>query len=172
MQPVRAVDCEAKNTGLRISGEGITMDELGKWFMEVFTSINRGGRLGPPAVSNKRVRAFLEQVGGEGVMQLSTLLNTGNVEAVRELAVGKPDLGELLAGDEPQKCLDSYFSDRSGFFESYRKFAARGLSLSAGSTAVSFAEPGGTESVGNETWEKVFQLLVGRESDDKESSNL
>jgi len=148
------------------------MDELGRWFMDVFTSINRGGRLGPQVASCKRVEAFLEQVGGEGVMHLSTLLNIGNPEAVRRLAASRPDLGEWLAGDEPQKSLNSYFADRSGVFEPYRKFATRGLSLPAGSTAISFTEPGDPESVGSEAWEKVFQLLVGRENDDQESSNL
>ncbi len=54
------------------------MDEMGKWFREVFTSINTGGRLGPPAASNKRVGAFLEQVGGEGVLKFSTMLNIGD----------------------------------------------------------------------------------------------
>ena len=148
------------------------MDELGRWFIDVFTSINRGGRLGPQVASCKRVEAFLEQVGGEGVMQLSTLLNTGNAEVVRRLAASKPDLGEWLAGDESQKSLDSYFAERSVFFEPYRKFAARGLSLTAGNTAVSFAALGDPESVGSEAWEKVFQIIVGRENDDKESSNL
>ena len=148
------------------------MDDMGKWFMGVFTSINSGGRLGPPAASNKRVSTFLERVGGEGVLKLSTMLNIGNAEAVRRLAVSKPDLGVWLAGDESQKSLDSYFAERSGFFEPYRKFAARGLSLTAGNTAVSFAALGDPESVGSEAWEKVFQIIVGRENDDKESSNL
>ncbi len=148
------------------------MDELGKWFMEVFTSINSGGRLGPAAASNKRVRAFLEQVGGEGVMKLSTVLNIGNAEAVRHLAASKPDFGECLVGDDQQKSLDSYFADRSGFFEPYRKFAARCLSLQTGSIAISFAAPGDSESARSEAWGKGFQLLVGRENDDKESSNL
>jgi hypothetical protein len=148
------------------------MDELGKWFMGVFTSINSGGRLGPPAASRKRVEAFLEQVGGEGVLKLSTMLNVGNTEAVRWLAANKPDLGEQLAGDVPQKSLDSYFADRSVFFEPYRKFTARGLSLPAGSITVSFAETGDSESAGSDVWEKVFQLLIGRENDDKESSSL
>ena len=148
------------------------MDELGEWFLEVFTSINVGGRLGPPAASRKRVETFLEQVSGEGVMQLSGLLNIGNVEMVRRLAVSNPNLGQWLASDEGQKSLDSYFTDRSGFFESYRKFAARGLSLPEGSTAVSFADSGNPGSVGSEAWGKVFQLLIGRTNDDKESSNL
>lgn len=148
------------------------MDELGKWFMEVFTSINSGGRLGPPMASNKRVMAFLEQVGGEGVMQLSTLLNIGNVEAMRRLAVGKPDLGEWLSGNEPQKSLDAYFNERADYFEPCRKFFTRGLSLPAGNTKLSFGEAGSPESVGSKAWEKVFQILVGRENDGKESSDL
>jgi len=148
------------------------MDELGRWFIDVFTSINRGGRLGPQVASCKRVEAFLEQVGGEGVMQLSTLLNTGNAEVVRRLAASKPDLGEWLTGDEPQKSLDAYFGERTDYFEPCRKFFTRGLSLPAGSIAVSFAEPDDTESAEGEAWEKVFQILTGRENDDQESSDL
>lgn len=148
------------------------MDELGKWFMDVFTSVNRGGRLGPPTASRKRVESFLEQVGGERVLQLSTLLNIGNNEAVRELATNKPDLGELLAGDEPQKYLDSYFEERADYFGPCRKFFTHGLSLPAGNIELKFAESGGSGAVGSETWEKVFQILVGRENDDKKSRNL
>ncbi len=148
------------------------MDELGKWFMEVFTSINSGGWLGPPAASSKRVKAFLEQVGGEGVLELSALLKIGNAEAVRHLASYKPDLGERLGGAEPQKALDAYFAERADAFEPYRKFVARGLSLPVGSTAVNFTGPGDSGSAGSETWEKVFQILAGRENDGKESSNL
>jgi hypothetical protein len=148
------------------------MDELGKWFMGVFTSINKGGRLGPQVASCKRVEAFLEQVGGEGVMQLSDLLNIGNIEVVSRLATSKPDLGEWLMGDEPQKSLDDYFEERVDYFESCRKFFTRGLSLPAGNTESVFIEPGTPLSVGDEAWEKVFQILTGRESDDQESSDL
>jgi len=148
------------------------MDELGKWLMGVFTSINRGGRLGPQAASCKRVGAFLEQVSGEGVMQLSDLLNIGNTEVVRQLATSKPDLGELLMGDEPQKSLDAYFEERVDYFEACRKFFTRGLSLPVGNTESIFIEPGDPLSGGDEAWEKVFQILTGRESDDQESSDL
>src|SRR4030042_5047208 len=85
MQPMRTADCKAKNTRLIIPVREAIMDEMGKWFMGVFTSINRGGRLGPQVASCKRVEAFLEQVGGEGVMQLSALLNIGNTEVVSRL---------------------------------------------------------------------------------------
>jgi hypothetical protein len=148
------------------------MDDLGKWILDVFTSINSGGRLGSPAASRKRVQAFLEHVGGEGVIQLSTLLNVGNAEAVRSIAASWPDLGEQLGCDEAQKSLDSYFANRSAYFEPYRKFAARGLSLQAGSTAVTFNEPGNPESTDSQAWEKVFQLLARRKGDGTESSDL
>ncbi len=148
------------------------MDELGKWFLDVFASVNRGGRLGPPAASNKRVEAFLGQIGGEGVMQLSTLLDIGNAEVVRKLATAKPDLGEWLAGDEPQRALDRYIAERTKVFEPYRKFVTRGLSLKIGSTVMSFADPADTQSVASEAWEKVFQVLMGRENDGEESSSL
>ncbi|MBN1188609.1 MAG: hypothetical protein JXA46_02550 [Dehalococcoidales bacterium] len=148
------------------------MDELGKWFMDVFTSINRGGRLGPQAASCKRVESFLEHVGGEGVMQLSALLNIGNTEVVRQLATSKPDLGEWLLGDEPQKSLDAYFEERLDYFEPCRKFFTRGLSLPAGNTELVFVKPDDPVSAGDEAWEKVFQILTGRESDDQESSDL
>jgi len=148
------------------------MDELGKWFMDVFTSINRGGRLGPQVASCKRVEAFLEQVGGEGVMQLSTLLNIGNAEVVSRLAASKPDLGEWLSGDEPQKSLDAYFRERADYFEPCRKFFTRGLSFPAGNTELSFVEHGDPVSAGGEAWEKVFQILTGRENDDQENSDL
>lgn len=172
MQPVRAVNSETENKGLIIPVQGIIMDELGKWFMDVFTSVNRGGRLGPPTASCKRVKSFLEQVGGERVLQLATLLNIGNAEAVRELATNKPDLGELLAGDEPQKYLDSYFEERTDYFGPCRKFFTHGLSLPAGNIELKFIEFGEPGAVGSEAWEKVFQILVGRESNDKESSDL
>jgi len=155
-----------------IPGKGIIMDELGKWFMGVFTSVNRGGRLGPPAASCKRVETFLEQVGGEGVMQLSTLLNIGNAEVVSRLAASKPDLGEWLAGDEPQKSLDTYFEERADYFEPCCKFFTRGLSLPPGNTELSFIGSGDPGSVGSEAWEKVFQILVGRENDEQKSSDL
>jgi len=148
------------------------MDELGKWFMDVFTSINGGGRLGPSAASRKRVEAFLEKVGGEGVLKLSTLLNIGDTEAVGRLAASRPDLGEWLAGDEPQKSLDTYFEERAHYFEPCRKFFTRGLSLPAGNTELSFTEPNDPGSVGSEAWEKVFQIFTGRENDDQESSDL
>ncbi len=148
------------------------MDELGKWFLDVFASVNRGGRLGPPAAWNKRVEAFLEQVGGEGVMQLSNLLDIGNAEIVRKLTTAKPDLGEWLAGDEQQKSLDRYVAERAAVFEPYRKFMTRGLSLKIGNTVMSFADPGETQSVASEAWEKVFQVLMGRESDGEESRGI
>ena len=148
------------------------MDDMGKWFMEVFTSINTGGRLGPPAASNKRVRALLEEVGGEGVLKMAALLNIGNAEAVHRLASCQPDLGEQISGEEPQKALDAYFANRADVFEPYRKFMARGLSLPAGSMAVSFAHPANSGSAQSEAWEKVFQILAGRTNDGKESSNL
>ncbi len=148
------------------------MDELGKWFLDVFASVNRDGRLGPPAASNKRVEAFLGQIGGEGVMQLSTLLDIGNAEVVRKLATAKPDLGEWLAGDEPQRALDRYIAERTKVFEPYRRFVTRGFSLKIGSTVMSFADPADTQSAASEAWEKVFQVLTGRENDGEESSSL
>lgn len=148
------------------------MDELGKWFMEVFTSVNRGGRLGPAAAANRRVRTLLEEIGGEGVMKLSALLNVGNAEAIRQLASRRPDLGEQLAGEEPQKALDAYFAERADVFDPYRKFVARGLGLVRGSTGASFANPGDSGPTGSEAWERVFQLLTGSEEDGKESSDL
>ena len=148
------------------------MDERGRWFMEVFTSINSGGRLGPPAASNKRVSDFLEEVGGEGVMKLAAVLNVANAEAVRQLAGCQPDLGEQLGGEELQKALDAYLTERADVFEPCRKFFARGLSLLTGSTGVSFTSPGDSDSAGSEAWEKVFQILTGRENDGKEGSNI
>lgn len=148
------------------------MDELGKWFLDVFTSVNRGGRLGPQVASNKRVQAFLEQVGGEGVMQLSTLLEIGNAEIVSKLATAKPDMGEWLAGDEPQKALDRYIAERADVYDPYRKFVTRSLSLQMGNTLISFAGSGNSESAANEAWEKVFQILVGRENDGEESCRI
>jgi len=148
------------------------MDEMGKWFMDVFTSINRGGRLGPQVASCKRVGAFLEQVGGEGVIHLSTLLNIGNTEAVRRLAASKPDLGEWLSGVEPQKSLDAYFEERVNYFEPCRKIFTRCLSLPAGNTELNFVEPVDSESAEGEAWGKVFQLLTVRGNDDQESSDL
>ena len=106
------------------------------------------------------------------LLELSALLKIGNAEAVRHLASYKPDLGERLGGAEPQKALDAYFAERADAFEPYRKFVARGLSLPVGSTAVNFTGPGDSGSAGSETWEKVFQILAGRENDGKESSNL
>ena len=142
------------------------MDELGKWFMEVFTSINTGGRLGPPAASSKRVRAFLEQVGGNGVLKFSAMLNIGDAEAVGKLASCQPDLGEKLSSEETQQAIDVYFANRAAVFEPYRKLVTRCLSLQPGSTMASFADQGNSESAASEAWEKVFQLLVGRENDD------
>ena len=142
------------------------MDELGKWFMEVFTSINTGGRLGPPAASSKRVRALLEEVGGEGVLKFSTMLNIGDAEAVGKLASCQPDLGEKLGSEETQQAIDVYFANRAAVFEPYRKLVTRCLSLQPGSTMASFADQGNSESAASEAWEKVFQLLVGRENDD------
>jgi hypothetical protein len=148
------------------------MDELGKWFMEVFTSINKDGRLGPPAASRKRVEALLEEIGGERVMKISTLLNMGNAEKVRDLASRKPSLGEELREEEPQKELKAYFEERAHYFEPCRKIFTRGLSLPGGNTELSFAEADDPTSGGSEAWEKVFQKLTGRENDDQESSNL
>jgi len=137
------------------------MDELGKWFLGVFASVNMGGRLGPQVASRRRVEAFLEQVGGEGVLKLATLLKIGNAGLVSRLATARPDMGEYLAGDEPQKALDRYIAERADAFELYRKFVTRGLSLPEGSIKMSFAEPGGSESTGAEAWEKVFEILTG-----------
>ena len=148
------------------------MDELGEWFMEVFTSINTGGRLGPPAASSKRVHAFLEQVGGEGVLKFSTMLNIGNAEAVGKLASCQPDLGEKLGSQELQQAMDVYFTNRAAVFEPYRKLVTRCLSLQPGSTMASFADQANSDSATSEAWEKVFQLLVGRENDDEKSSSL
>jgi len=148
------------------------MDELGKWFMEVFTSINSGGRLGPPAASGKRVKALLEEIGGEGVMKLAAMLNVGNPKAVRRLAGCRPDLGEELKGEEPQEALDAYLAERAEVFEPCRKFVARALSLPTGSTTIGFAPSGESDKSGDEAWEKVFRLLTGGESDGKESCNL
>ena len=148
------------------------MDELGKWFMEVFTSINTGGRLGPPAASSKRVHAFLEQVGGEGVLKVSTMLNIGDAVAVGQLASCQPDLGEKLGSQETQQAIDVYFAKRAAVFEPYRKLVTRCLSLQPGSTVASFADQANSESAASEAWEKVFQLIVRRENDDEKSSNL
>jgi hypothetical protein len=148
------------------------MDELGKWFLGVFTSVNTGGRFGPQVASRRRVEAFLEQVGGEGVLKLAAMLNIGDVESVSRLAVTKPDLGEWLADDEAQKALDAYFFERTEVFEPCRKFATRGLSLPEGSVKLSFAEPGGSESMGVEAWEKVFEIVTGGENDGQESNSL
>ena len=142
------------------------MDELGKWFMEVFTSINTGGRLGPPAASSKRVRALLEQVGGEGVLRFSTMLNIGDAVAVGKLASCQPDLGEKLGGGETQQAIDVYFANRSAVFEPYRKLVTRCLSLQPGSTVASFSDQANSEAAASEAWKKVFQLIVGRENDD------
>ncbi len=148
------------------------MDELGKWFLDVFTSVNRGGRLGPAAASNKRVGAFLEQIGGEGVIRLATLLNVGNAETVSRLAATKPDLGEWLAGDEQQKSLDRYIAERAAVFDPYRKFVTRGLNLQMGNTLTIFAGSDNSESAASEAWEKVFQVLMGRENDGEESCGI
>jgi hypothetical protein len=37
---------------------------------------------------------------------------------------------------------------------------------------MSFADPADTQSVASEAWEKVFQVLMGRENDGEESSSL
>lgn len=148
------------------------MDRLGKWFWEVFTSINSGGRLGPPAASGKRVNALLGEIGGEGVMKLATVLNVGNPQAVRQLAGSCPELGEQLRAEELQKALDAYLTERANVFEPWRKFVARALSLQMGSTAKTFTQSGECDKAGGETWEKVFQILTGRESDGEESSDL
>jgi len=140
------------------------MDGLGKWFMEVFTSINTGGRLGPPAASGKRVRAFLEQVGGEGVLKFSTMLNIGDAEVVGKLAICQPDFGEKLSSQEGQKAIDEYVANRSAVFDPYRKLVTRCLSLQTGSTVTNFAETNSEPA--SEAWEKVFQLIVGRDNDD------
>lgn len=142
------------------------MDELDKWFMEVFTSINTGGRLGPPVASSKRVRAFLEEVGGEGVLKFSTMFKIGDAVAVGKLASCQPDLGEKLSSQEPQRAMDVYFANRAAVFEPYRKLVTRCLSLQPGSTMASFADQGNSEPAASEAWGKVFQLLVGRENDD------
>ncbi len=148
------------------------MDELGKWFLGVITSINGSGRLGPPAASSKCVKAFLEQIGGGGVLKLATMLNIGNTEMFRSLAVKQPDMGDWLAAKEIQNELDSYFAERNSYFEPRRKFFTRGLGLSAGNTEISFTSPDESETNGNDAWEKVFQIIAGRNSDDKESSDL
>ncbi len=88
------------------------------------------------------------------------------------LAATKPDMGEWLAGDEPQKALDRYIAERSKVFDPYRKFVTSGLSLKIGNTVMSFADPGETQSMANEAWEKVFQVLMGRESDGEESRGI
>jgi hypothetical protein len=142
------------------------MDELGKWLMDVFTSINRGGRLGPQEASRKRVEAFLEQVGGDGVLKVSTLLNVGDPEAVSQLAASRPDLGEWLTGDEPQKSLDAYFEEQADYFNPFRKFATRCLSFKPGGTVTKFADQDDSQSTAGEAWEKVFQILTGRGNDD------
>lgn len=148
------------------------MDELGKWLMEVFTSINSGGRLGPPVASGKRVEALLEEIGGEGVMKLAAMLNVGNPEAMRRLAGCRPDLGEELKNDEPQKALDAYLAEKADVFEPCRRFVARALSLPMGNTAIAFTPSGEADKAGDEAWEKVFKLLTGGENDGKESCNL
>ncbi len=148
------------------------MDELGKWFLDVFASVNRGGRLGPPIASNKRVEPFLEQIGGEGVLKLATILNIGNAEVVRKLAAAKPDLGEWLAGDEQQKSLDRYVGKRAAVFDPYRKLVTRSLSLPEGNTELHFAEHGDMGFEATEAWEKVFQVIMRSGNDDEESSRI
>ena len=147
------------------------MDELGKWFLEAFSSVNKGGRLGPPAAANKRMRAVLEEIGGEGVMKLSTILKIGNAEEIRQLASRRPALGDQLREEDSQKVLEAYFAERKDIFEPYREFVARGLSLLKGDTTTSFAM-GESSSTGRDAWEKVFRLLTGGENDGKESSSL
>lgn len=115
------------------------MDELGKWFLEAFSSVNKGGRLGPPVASQKRVEAFLEEIGGEGVMKLSTILKMSNADEVRQLASRMPALGEQLREEDSQKVLEAYFAERKEIFEPYREFVTRGVSLLKGDTAISFA---------------------------------
>ena len=171
VQPVRTADCKAKDAGLIIPCQRIIMDELGKWFMNVFTSINTGGRLGPSAALHKRVEAFLEQVGGEGVLKLSTLLNIGNTDVVSRLAASRPDLGEWLADGKSQKFLDAYFEEQAGCFNPFRKLVTRCLSFKPGGTVTRFAEYD-SEPSASEAWQKVFQVLIGRENDDQESSDL
>jgi len=148
------------------------MDELGRWFLGVFASVNTGGRLGPQVASHKRVEAFLEQVGGEGAFKLAALFKIGNAELVSRLATARPDMGEWLAGDEPQKALDGYFAERSEVFGPCRRFIARCLSLPEGNVKLSFAESGDSESAVSEAWEKVFEILTKGENNDQKSSGL
>jgi hypothetical protein len=147
------------------------MDELGKWFLEAFSSVNKGGRLGPPVACQKRVEACLEEIGGEGVLKLSTILKIGNADEVRQLANRRPALGEQLREEDSQKVLEAYFAERKEIFEPYREFVARGLSLLKGYTTIGFV-PGEPSSTGRDAWEKVFRLLTGGENDGKESSSL
>ena len=147
------------------------MDELGRWFLEAFSSVNKGGRLGPPVACQKRVEACLEEIGGEGVMKLSTMLMIGNADEVRQLASRRPALGEQLREKDSQKVLEAYFAERKEIFEPYRQFIARGLSLLKGDTTTSFAL-GESSSTGRNAWEKVFRLLTGGGNDGKESSSL
>lgn len=148
------------------------MDELGKWFLGVFTSVNRGGRLGPQVASRRRVESFLEQVGGEGVLKLATLLKTGNTEVVSRLAAARPDFGEWLASEEAQQSLDRYCAERREALDLCRKFVTRRLSLPEGNVKLSFAEPNGPEPANDEAWEKVFQILNGGDNDSEEGSCL
>jgi hypothetical protein len=115
---------------------------------------------------------LLEEIGGEGVMKISTLLNMGNAEKVRDLASRRPSLGEELTAEEPQEKLRAYFEERAHCFEPCRKYFTRGLSLPAGNTELGFAEADNTGEGGSEGWGKVFQILTGRENDDQKSSDL
>ena len=174
MQPVRQTDCPAKAITYLFEDEGTIMDEMGKWLLEVFTAINGDGSLGPPAATRKRVRKLLEEVGGERVLQTAALLKVGNMENMRKLANHKPDFGDWLKGSEPQQALDTYVNSKADLFEPFRNYVTRGLSLPEGNTMTDFTVPDGS-GTGTEAWEKVFQILFGRSSDDtanQESRNL
>jgi hypothetical protein len=148
------------------------VDQLGKWFNDIFESVNKGGRLAPPVASRKRVSALLEQLGGEGVLKLSSLLGIGDAEAVRQLAGCRPDLGEYLGSEGCQSVLDRYFEERAEVFEPYRRLVARALSAARGSTELKFDSSPDAVEASAEAWGKVFRLLTGGEKDGKESSGL
>jgi hypothetical protein len=140
------------------------MDEMGKWLLEVITAINGKGRLGPPVATKKRVSALLEELGGEGVFKLATLLNVSHAGDIHQLASSKPDLGQWLDSTEPQTSLDTYFNQRTEVWEPFRNYVTRGLSLPAGCTTVNFAISDSSLPADNEAWEKVFQIFFGSDN--------
>ena len=92
----------------------VEAENLTSWLKDVYAVINEGGRLAPAKASQKMIGQLLNEVDGDGLLQVAETLGVVQSEPIQELAKQVPDLADRLSTEEGQLTIKEWFERNSG----------------------------------------------------------